>query len=202
WSAEYFFHYGARPDRVFIVPHTVDPSFERDSKALISNRAQFRRRWGLGQAETIFLFVGKFMASKRPADFIRALLRARERCGSIGGLMVGDGLLREPCQRLVEQLHLPIQFTGFLNQSEIVAAYVAADVLVMPSDARETWGMVVNEAMSCGRLCLVSDRVGCGPDLVLAGETGFIFPLGDLETLASRMADCASRPELVKVMGE
>jgi len=202
WSGEYFRHYGARPDRVFIVPHTVDPSFERDSRALNSRRAQFRSRWGLGEAETVFLFVGKFIASKRPVDFIRGLRQARERFGSIGGLMVGDGPLREPCQRLVEELHLPIRFTGFLNQSEIVPAYIAADVLVMPSDARETWGLVVNEAMSCGRPCLVSDRVGCGPDLVLAGETGFVFPLGDLESLASTMALCASNPGLLAAMGE
>jgi len=202
WSEKYFRHYGARTNRVFIVPHTVDPSFERDSRALISRRAQFRGRWGLGQAETIFLFVGKFIASKRPVDFIQGLLQARERCGSIGGLMVGDGPLRESCQHLVEELRLPIRFTGFLNQSQIVPAYIAADVLVMPSDARETWGLVVNEAMSCGRPCLVSDRVGCGPDLVFAGETGFVFPLGDVQALASRMADCASRPELVVAMGE
>jgi glycosyltransferase involved in cell wall biosynthesis len=202
WSAEYFLHYGARPDRVFIVSHTVDPSFERDSRALSSNRAHFRSRWGLGPAETTFLFAGKFTASKRPVDFIRAIRQARKNCASIGGIMVGDGPLRQPCQRLVEELQLPIRFTGFLNQSEIVRAYIAADVLVLPSDARETWGMVVNEAMSCGRLCLVSDRVGSGPDLVLAGKTGFVFPLGDLEALASRMVDCASHRDLLVGMGD
>jgi glycosyltransferase involved in cell wall biosynthesis len=201
WSAEYFLHYGARPDRVFIVPHTVDPSFERDSRALSVNRAQLRSRWGMGPAETIFLFVGKFTAIKRPVDFIRGILEARKRCASIAGIMVGDGLLREHCQRLVEELQLPIRFTGFLNQSEIVPAYIAADVLVVPSDA-ETWGLVVNEAMSCGRLCLVSDRVGCGPDLVESSDCGFVFPLGDVDALASRMVDCASRSERVIAMGE
>jgi glycosyltransferase involved in cell wall biosynthesis len=201
WSAEYFLHYGARPDRVFIVPHTVDPSFERDSSALNSNRSQFRSRWDLGPDETTFLFVGKFTACKRPVDFIHGILEARKRCASIAGIMVGDGPLREHCQRLVEDLQLPIRFTGFLNQSEIVPAYIAADVLVVPSDA-ETWGLVVNEAMSCGRPCLVSDRVGCGPDLVSASDCGFVFPQGDVEALASRMVDCVSRPELVIAMGE
>jgi glycosyltransferase involved in cell wall biosynthesis len=202
WSAEYFLHYGARPDRVFIVSHTVDPSFERDSRALIPSRAQFRNRWGVGLAETIFLFVGKFITSKRPVDFIRAIRQARMRESNIGAIMVGDGPLRQDCQRLVEELQLPIRFAGFLNQSEIVPAYIAADVLVLPSDSQETWGLVVNEAMSCGRPCLVSDRVGCGPDLVLASESGFVFPVGDLDALASRMADCASSPDLVVAMGE
>ena len=44
---------------------------------------------------------------------------------------------------------LPVHFTGFLNQSQMVDAYVASDCLVLPSDGRETWGLVVNEAMSC-----------------------------------------------------
>ncbi len=115
--------------------------------------------------------------------------------------MVGDGPLRERCQRLVEELRLPIRFTGFLNQSEIATAYIAADVLVVPS-AAETWGLVVNEAMSCGRPCLVSDQVGCGPDLVSSSACGFVFPVGDVEALASRMADCATRPEHVATMGD
>src|SRR5206468_6864534 len=89
----------------------------------------------------------------------------------------------------------------FLNQSEIAQAYVAADALVLPSD-EETWGLVVNEAMSCGRPCLVSDRVGCGPDLVVTGKTGFAFPLGDVEALSAQMVECAARPELLIAMGE
>ena len=44
----------------------------------------------------------------------------------------------------------PASFAGFLNQTEISKAYVAADVLVLPSDYSETWGLVVNEAMASG----------------------------------------------------
>ena len=58
--------------------------------------------------------------------------------------MVGDGPLREPCQRLVEELRLPIRFTGFLNQSEIVPAYIAAIVAFARFDLRDgemdQWG--------------------------------------------------------------
>ena len=60
-------------------------------------------------------------------------------------------------------------FTGFLNQTEISRAYVAADCLVLPSDYDETWGLVVNEAMASGLPCIISDRCGCAPDLGNAG---------------------------------
>jgi glycosyltransferase involved in cell wall biosynthesis len=84
-----------------------------------------------------------------------------------------------------------VKFAGFLNQSEIIKAYVAADVLVLPSDGGETWGLVVNEAMACGLPCIVSDQVGCGPDLVTR-DTGAIFRLGDVQQLATRMSDFAA----------
>lgn len=79
---------------------------------------------------------------------------------------------------------IPAHFHGFANQSELPAIYAAADVIVLPSDARETWGLVINEAMACGVPAVVSDTVGCGPDLVERGLTGAVFPLGDLAALA------------------
>jgi glycosyltransferase involved in cell wall biosynthesis len=201
WSSDYFLHYGARPEHVFVVPHAIDRSFEIDSARLGPRRAEFRERWGFNSEQTVFLFAGKFIEKKRPLDFVRAIYKASERNPAIASLMVGDGPLRQECERLASELHLPVRFAGFLNQSEIVPAYLAADALVLPS-AEETWGMVINEAMTCGRTCLVSDQVGSGPDLVLRGNTGFIFPLGDVETLSSQMNDCAARPDTLAAMGE
>jgi glycosyltransferase involved in cell wall biosynthesis len=202
WSSDYFLHYGARPERVFVVPHAIDPSFACNAQRLSSKQGEFRARWGLQSGQTVFLFAGKFIAKKRPADFVEAVRLAHARDTRIVGLMVGDGPLRPSCERLVEEAHLPIRFAGFLNQSEITQAYLAADALVLPSDGEETWGLVVNEAMTYGRPCLVSDRVGCGPDLVVTGKTGFLFPLGDVQVLSAQMVECAARPELLVAMGE
>jgi glycosyltransferase involved in cell wall biosynthesis len=82
-------------------------------------------------------------------------------------------------------------FAGFLNQTEIARSYVAANVLVLPSDGRETWGLVVNEAMACGLPAIVSDTVGCGPDLIEEGKTGFTFSFGDFDQLAARLETIA-----------
>ena len=47
--------------------------------------------------------------------------------------------------------------------------------------------MVVNGGMACGLPAVVSDAVGCGPDLIEEGATGAVFPLGDVEGLAEAL---------------
>ncbi|MGH9175176.1 MAG: glycosyltransferase, partial [Vicinamibacterales bacterium] len=63
-------------------------------------------------------------------------------------------------------------FLGFQNQRQLSRFYHAADLLVLPSRASETWGLVVNEALHHGVPCVVSDRVGCATDLIEEGITG------------------------------
>jgi glycosyltransferase involved in cell wall biosynthesis len=202
WSKDYFVHYGARAERVFIVPHCVDTEYFRNASAqLKEQRPELRESWGLDTGAVVFLFVGKFIDKKRPMDFIRGVESASHRGNSIMGLMVGDGPLYQACEKYVAERRVPVRFTGFLNQSEITRAYVAADALVLPSDGGETWGMVVNEAMACGLPCLVSDEVGCGPDLILSQDTGAVFPLGDIKSLSERLLALASDASLICRLG-
>jgi glycosyltransferase involved in cell wall biosynthesis len=80
---------------------------------------------------------------------------------------------------------------GFRNQSELPSIYALCDAFILPSEA-EPWGLVVNEAMSCGLAVAVTDAVGAGPDLVRgAGE---IYPCGDVMALASILARWATDP--------
>ena len=202
WSADYFLNYGALRERIFLVPHVVDEGrFLEACSRLHPRRAELRRTWGLSDSAVVFLFAGKFIDKKRPMDFVRAIDRAVRRGARIEGLMVGDGPLRQGCERIANENGSPIRFAGFLNQTQIISAYVGSDAMVLPSDGGETWGLVVNEAMVCGRACIVSDRVGCCPDLVTSGETGFVFPLGDVERLAELMAQCAADKPALAQMG-
>jgi glycosyltransferase involved in cell wall biosynthesis len=83
---------------------------------------------------------------------------------------------------------------GFRNQSEMPAAYAAADALVLPSDGRETWGLVANEALACGKPIVVSDAAGCAPDLAADGAAGRVFAAGDVESLAAALSDVMDHP--------
>lgn len=187
WSREYYLHYGARPDRIFLSPHAVDNDwFERQAAVSRAQRAENRTRWGLENDSTVFLFVGKFIEGKRPRDFVEAVALAITNGAQISGLMIGDGPLRSDCEEFVNGNNIPVRFAGFLNQTQLPKAYSAADCLVVPSEG-ETWALVVNEAMACGLPAIVSDQVGCGPDLIDPGLTGDIFPMGDTQSLAAAM---------------
>ena len=194
---EYLAHYWVPADRIFLVPHCVDNQFF----AAAADRARQaggspRRPFGIPDGKVVFLFVGKFIPKKRPIDFLHALDGLGAVKGSAWALMVGDGPLRQELERHARDHQTPCSFAGFLNQSEIGAAYAAADVLVLPSDERETWGLVVNEAMAAGLPAIVSERAGCVPDLIISGKTGFVYGCRDVEALSRTMATFAADPDL------
>ena len=87
---------------------------------------------------------------------------------------------------LTSETKPPASFAGFLNQTEVSKAYAAADVLVLPSDYGETWGLVVNEAMASGLPCIISDRCGCAEELG-AIAPNVTYRCGNTEELVDRL---------------
>ncbi len=170
-------------ERLFFSPGSIDASrFRNGNDNGNTSRNGLRRQIGASDDDFVILFAGKLIALKR----VMLLLDAIDQMNKDGLILVivGDGPLREQvCRRCEQVLWNKCCMAGFINQSKIGQYYAAADVLVLPS-ARETWGLVVNEAMTFGVPAVVSDTVGCAPDLVLPGVTGAIFKCGDASALA------------------
>jgi glycosyltransferase involved in cell wall biosynthesis len=103
---------------------------------------------------------------------------------------VGDGVLRATLEAEAKETNWQsIRFLGFRNQSQMPAVYDLCDVFVLPSDF-EPWGLAINEVMNAGKAVVVSDRVGCVPDLVKEGQNGRTFPVGDIAALALAIRFC------------
>jgi glycosyltransferase involved in cell wall biosynthesis len=99
----------------------------------------------------------------------------------------------------------PASFAGFLNQSEISKAYAVADVVVLPSEAWETWGLVVNEATAAGVPTVVSDRCGCADDFGAKNPYTRVFPTGDVAAMARAIEEVLAleaQPEEVTKFAE
>ncbi len=187
-TGAFYRHFGVPDRRIFDTPHCIDN--ERFAHVLVDRqaRAASRARFGLSPTAFVPLFVGKLEDKKRPEDLIRG-------AAALGGaevLLAGAGPLDGRCRRLAADLGVKIVALGFVNQSEMPAVYASADCLVLPSDDRETWGLVVNEALSVGLPAIVTDEVGCAPDLITS-ETGTIVRRGNIEELSAALGDIRMR---------
>lgn len=171
-----FYQYmGVRADKLYFMPYCVS----RFSKKMAIRKLKNIRR---------FLFVGKLTFKKRPDTVIQAfetLCREMPELG-ITLTIVGDGKLRPHVETICEQ-NAAIQFYGFANQKELQDIYQKHDAIILPSDERETWGLVVNEALQNGLAAITSDRVGCRGDLIEVGKNGLIFNYGDANSLTKCM---------------
>src|ERR1039458_611487 len=185
-SREHFHRLGCPEDKLVFSPYCVDTTpFQSDEQARVRLRDLTRAALQISVDKKVVLFSGKLSARKGPDILLRAIKQlpeeARER---IVVLFLGSGELQDALQSLAQQTPVvPAHFLGFQNQTQLSQYYHAADLLALPSVQSETWGLVVNDALHHGLPCLVSDAVGCAPDLVERGKTGEVFASGSAESL-------------------
>ena len=192
-SREYLLSHGVSPMRVFASGHAVDNECLASSATAHltpDGRLVARAACGAAPDDFLVLFVGKLATRKRPIDAVRAV-------ASLGPnavlAMAGSGHLDHDVRDEASRLGVRVSPLGFVNQSRLGSVYAAADCLVVPSACDESWGLVVNEAMATGLPVVVTDRVGCAPDLVVPGETGEVSRACDPADLAQALGRVQSR---------
>ena len=193
-NRRFYLDRGLRGSQLFPARYCIEN--DRFARAIDDGeRERVRRQRGIPDDAVCFLFSGKLEPKKHPAKMIAAFRRAAAVAEAEGRrlhlLLVGDGPLRAECEAAAGGCEA-ISFAGFVNQTQIPGLYAASDCLILPSDAGETWGLVVNEAMACGRPAIVSDLAGCHLDLITPSQTGWTFPFGDWDALADRIAAAAA----------
>jgi glycosyltransferase involved in cell wall biosynthesis len=192
-SKAYYENYGYPADRLFFSPHCVDTEWFA-TQATAKRRARLRGNLKIAPEARVLLFAGKLVAFKRPLDLAAAAAATRARGTNVEVMVAGDGELRSELAAAAEAAGVPLHLLGFYNQTEMPSAYAAADCLVLPSDGRETWGLVANEALACGRPIIVSDACGCGPDLAVDPAVGRRFPVGEVDVLSRAIAEITEGP--------
>ncbi|MGH3085782.1 MAG: glycosyltransferase, partial [Rubrobacteraceae bacterium] len=160
----------------------------------------FRRGHGIPDRPT-FLYVGRLDAEKRVEDGIRALKLVREEVDA-QFMVAGDGRRREELAALArsEGVSEHVIFTGFVEDEELPDAYAACDVFCNAGVA-ELQSIVTMEAMATGKP-VVAANARALPHLVHEGVNGHRFEPGDVQTLASRLAELLSDEGKRAEMGE
>lgn len=187
-NRQFYLDNGAISNRMFFSPYFVDNAWfsaQIDRSGL--TRERWRSKYKISPHECVILFAGKLQPKKNVAELIQAIGMIHSSQLRPCLVITGDGELKFQLRQLADRLGIRIVFTGFLNQSRMPEVYASADCFVLPSDYGETWGLVTNEAMNFGLPVVVSDRVGCGQDLVLEGVTGYRYRFGHPEQLANAL---------------
>jgi glycosyltransferase involved in cell wall biosynthesis len=127
-----------------------------------------------------FLYVGRYAPEKN----LFLLIEAMRACPQFSLTMIGGGpqkeaLLAAKPDNVTIQDHLP--------NHALQQAYLSHDVFILPS-LKEPWGLVVEEALYYGMPVIVSDKVGSGPDLVLAHQVGLQFEASSTASLVQAMS--------------
>lgn len=186
-SRAHYRRLGCAEEKLIFAPYCVDTTpFACDAASRQRLRAETRAQLGIPAEQRVALFVGKLSTRKGPDLLLQALPPGW------AAIFVGDGELRAELARQAGQR--AIHFVGFQNQTQLSRYYHAADVFALPSVASETWGLVVNEALHHGVPVVVSDAVGCAPDLVVPGKTGEVCATGSVMALQAALLRAVAVP--------
>jgi len=182
FAATYF------PGEYVIVPNGVD--VDRFHPAL----APFEEFRDPGRVN--LLFVGRLDPRKGVQLLIDAMPEVVERTqGRARLLIVGDSYLRGQFERSVPALARDaVRFLGHVPSADLPRWYATGDVFVSPASGNESFGIVLLEAMACGRPVVASDIPGYR-SVVIPEANGVVFPPGDRAALAAALAGLANDPE-------
>ena len=176
-NLKYYEHMGIEQGRLYFMPYCVHRYSQQMSDRHLTQLQHF-------------IFVGKLTPKKRPDTVLDAFLQLKTKYPQrdIRLTFVGSGEMQN---NLIKRSkgNSAVHFYGFANQSELKGLYQKHDVVILASDQRETWGLVINEAISYGLAAITSDKVGCRQDLIAKGVNGEVFPLGDVNSLLNIMSD-------------
>lgn len=151
-------------------------AFARAAAAVRKAPDAWRHLPGLEGDAPYFLCVSRYLELKNLPGLLRAYAAYRVAHARPWRLiLVGDGPQRAALEAEIESMGLEgVTLTGFMQIDALPAYYALAQVLVHPAH-KDTWGLVVNEAMATGLPIVVSRETGCVADLVCEGENGYTF---------------------------
>jgi len=132
--------------------------------------------------EAVFIHLSNFRPVKRVVDVVKVFAQVvREVPSQL--ILVGDGPDRSAAEWLAHDLKINdrIHFMG--KQDRVNELLPLADLMLMPSSL-ESFGLAALEAMAC-KVPAIATRVGGVPELIEDGVTGMLYPVGDIEGMAT-----------------
>jgi len=148
------------------------------------------------------LFVGRLEKRKGLKHLLLASNIIKKKFPNFRVIVVGPGTrLRPGYEELIRDLNLDnVVFTSFVSDTELPQYYRSADIFCAPATGGESFGIVLLEAMACGKPVVASNIDGYA-SVLKHNEEGLMVPVGDEEALASALLSLLENPSLREKMG-
>ena len=173
----------------FVLETLVRWGWRRDAFVHIPNFVDVERFQPGRDAGRRFVYCGRLDNLKGVGTLLRAAALARQPV-----TIVGRGPEEDRLRKLSEELGLDAIFTGHLAKDALVGTIQSARAIVVPSETNENAPLSVLEAYAAARPVIGSNIAGI-PELVREGETGALFPTGDVQALAATLERFAQLPD-------
>jgi PEP-CTERM/exosortase A-associated glycosyltransferase len=187
---------GIDPAKFVVIYNGIDP----DETRIAAPDAEYREAWGLA-GKRVVGFIGSFYRYEGLDLLVEAIARLRRERDDVALLLVGGGEAREDLLERAKTLGIEgsVVVTGRIPHERIASVYALVDVLAFPRKSMRLTELVTPlkplETMAMGKAFVASD-VGGHRELVRDGETGILFPAGDVDALVRSLGRLLDDPGL------
>ena len=178
-------------DRISVVLNGIDAKRFENARSCF-DRNQFLAGWGLPSDTLLIGTVGELTPLKGQEEFLRAAAEVRKSFSTSHFVIAGtdnsnENKNREFLERLITELGLTerVRLVGWVE--DLPQLYCALDVFVSASHT-ESFGLAIAEAMATGTAVVATETEGAR-EIIQAGETGLLAPVGNVATLAAALVE-------------
>lgn len=148
-----------------------------------SNNAELRQTYGIDENEKVIVHISNFRKVKRLEDVIKSFALIRKELTS-KLLLIGNGPELTTACELVRELDIEDDVLFLGKQENVGELFSICDLKLLLSE-KESFGLVLLEAMACG-VPVIGTNIGGIPEVIVDGETGYMVELGSPETVAKK----------------
>lgn len=155
----------------------------------------------ISASEIVAMHISNMKSLKRVMDLVPCAAQALRQNPRLLFVVVGDGPCRQDLETACAERGISdrFRFTGWVNYARIPQYINLANVVLMPCEA-ETQARVYLETQACGRVLIASDVPGAR-EVIRDGETGLLFPKGDISEMTRVLLETAADPARQAAIG-
>ncbi|HUY53602.1 MAG TPA: glycosyltransferase family 4 protein [Candidatus Nanopelagicaceae bacterium] len=182
------------PGEYTVIPNGIDPRWFHPDTPPAAGATHPRRK--------TILFLGRLEERKGLSTLLDAYQLLRQVRADCQLAVVGDGALRRGYERRVEEEGIPdVRFFGFIAEREKPSYFTAADIYCAPNTGKESFGVILLEAMASGKP-VVATAIDGFRQVMTDQREGLLVPPGDEGAMALALAHLLDQPDERRRMGE